>query len=75
MAVEVVVPGQIPGQNKMGGKCQWCGCVVKCLEDDAKFEADRLGGSWYEVPCPTIGCGRRITVSPKVSTDDDLYVR
>lgn len=76
MAVEVVVPGQIPAKKKMGGKCGRCGCVVKCLQGDATYQSgDFREGSWHEVPCPTIGCGKQICVSVKSSADDDLHVR
>lgn len=76
MAIEVVVPGQLPAEKKMGGKCQYCGCVVRCLQGDARFwNNPERRDSWFEVTCPTDGCGKRVTVSMEEVTDDDLYTK
>lgn len=64
MAVEVTKPGVLPAPVKLAGTCVRCGCEVRCDECDATETLVGLRALMKSmtVPCPTPGCGEKITV-------------
>jgi len=63
MAIKVVTFGRLPSEQKMRGKCGHCGCVVECLEGDAKTYQAGPNETGWRVKCPTKGCTHNINLN------------
>lgn len=61
--MEILKYGRVPAEQRYRGTCGGCGCEVRCKGSEAKPTAD--GTDELTVQCPTIGCGRRIYVTPE----------
>lgn len=67
--MKIIKPGVLPNRV-LTGKCRNCKCEVEAHEKECK-EIQSDNGGWgsiyYQIECPTVGCGEKITVSLKKS--------
>ncbi len=61
MSIKITTPGKIPADKQYRGKCYHCGCEITCKQRDGQFVDDQRDGSFVQVPCPTAGCGQKIS--------------
>jgi hypothetical protein len=61
MTVKIIVPGILPEEKIITGKCLNCKCSFTFNPPDAKLVLDTRDGDYYSIACPT--CGYQCTVS------------
>ena len=60
-----IIQKGITAKDRVGtGKCPYCGCQIEATEAECTNHPgyDQREGPYYDYPCPTDGCNKRITV-------------
>ena len=60
--MEIIKPGNLPGEKEYQITCFNCGCVFKFKKKEAKETHCQRDGSFLSINCPQAGCGARNTI-------------
>lgn len=60
--IKTIKEGKLPEEQELKGKCHNCNCEIQCQQKDTNYQSGSRNEAWYQVKCPTPGCGHSIIV-------------
>lgn len=73
--MEIMRKGKLPEAEEYTIVCGNCDCMFKFTRREARLQTDDRDGDFLEINCPTVGCAKVCTTTPKNQRTRGIYWR